>query len=857
MIKDLKRLPGTFPGVRYCRAMQASVDAILVPRGIERRVLSRGTEFENRDAWTLRAFAKFLCEALLGHPERVPTRDELKGLVRKANGIRCRDPHIKVAKMPEWVNERVALAIIGGGYHEAWHTLYSRRDPVRLSEVQPVVEAARPVVDGGGRFDAKLCGLLFQLYAFIEDVRIERRGNEQFPGAIQPLRDLQDFILDLEARSHREGAKLQNVTVSDSARSILIRCLRDLGLGYNTQRSREALEHYRTTSPETVAMLAPGGVLAPLLQELKGLGKRDEIASLVLAMKFVSVLWEATQSDPAAAPADPACPNCGAPPSQLVIRSIRTPEGVRIRGRAELECRTCGYTTEIEPPDHSLNFDQRSEPADDAEMPEIEDREEAPGAGGGDGGDGAEDGDGGAGDESERGEQREDDETPAAGDEEGTSDGTGTAGAEKGDEEDEPTTGSDGEDLAEGEEGTDGMPTGARDVGGRESVDADEDWECTVEELLENSAGGLNLDLGQDPESSLNASEDILDGDESEGALSSGEALEEAIARQEKKDHHDLKAGEMVWNPHDPMLDEARLVRSKNQETDLRTANEMLNAVNSEVAYMRARLRIIFRAQEMVSVVHGVPRGRRLSDRMLVESRAELMGGKAPTRAYQTATDVIDTSLATVLVLDQSSSMAALRRVVAQCMLMVADALEGVGAATMACGFRNGAHGDYSREFAGSGWEATYHRIRGVRYDVFKTWEERLATVKWRFGHTQASGSTPMADGVQYGLSALNERLEAHRVLGIITDGCPDDPHELVIRRQVRLAKAAGIHVLGIGITDDARYVEDLFPDHVWAKTVHELPQPLMVKLNDLCDFAGRFRGRRAQLDGSVVQRVT
>ena len=114
-----------------------------------------------------------------------------------------------------------------------------------------------------------------------------------------------------------------------------------------------------------------------------------------------------------------------------------------------------------------------------------------------------------------------------------------------------------------------------------------------------------------------------------------------------------------------------------------------------------------------------------------------------------------------------------------------------------------------------------------------------------------------MADGVQFGLTALNERREAHRILFVITDGAPNYPHERVIARQVRLAKEAGIHVIGVGIGSASRYVKNLFPDYVWAETIQELPNPLMRKLNELCDFNGLHRGRRAKLDGGITRRVS
>ena len=107
-----------------------------------------------------------------------------------------------------------------------------------------------------------------------------------------------------------------------------------------------------------------------------------------------------------------------------------------------------------------------------------------------------------------------------------------------------------------------------------------------------------------------------------------------------------------------------------------------------------------------------------------------------------------------------------------------------------------------------------------------------------------------MADGIQFGLDALNTRREAYRVLFVITDGCPDGGHEPVIRRQIRLAKEAGIHVIGVGIGYGAEYVKDLFPDYVWGES-HELPKQLVAKLNKLLDArtAGK-RGRRMRRSG-------
>jgi hypothetical protein len=127
---------------------------------------------------------------------------------------------------------------------------------------------------------------------------------------------------------------------------------------------------------------------------------------------------------------------------------------------------------------------------------------------------------------------------------------------------------------------------------------------------------------------------------------------------------------------------------------------------------------------------------------------------------------------------------------------------------------------------------------------VFKAFHEPLRAIKWRFANTQAVGGTPMADGVQFGLKALCTRTETHRVLFIVTDGQPNPGHLPIMRRQIRLAKEAGIHVVGVGVGQEARYVQKVFPDSVWTAKVSDMPVALISKLNEIIDSRVSPRGR-------------
>ena len=78
------------------------------------------------------------------------------------------------------------------------------------------------------------------------------------------------------------------------------------------------------------------------------------------------------------------------------------------------------------------------------------------------------------------------------------------------------------------------------------------------------------------------------------------------------------------------------------------------------------------------------------------------------------------------------------------------------------------------------------------------------------------------------------------------------------MRGQIRQAKEAGIHVIGVGVGSNAHYVQQTFPDSVYSPHLREIPDLIMKKLNEVCDFTGRFRGRRMKnFDSRMVKRVT
>jgi nitric oxide reductase activation protein len=311
-----------------------------------------------------------------------------------------------------------------------------------------------------------------------------------------------------------------------------------------------------------------------------------------------------------------------------------------------------------------------------------------------------------------------------------------------------------------------------------------------------------------------------------DGSSALSDAVQSAVTREKK----DCRKGESPYRPYSTDKDKVVPVpihRNGREDVDV-----LMQSVRRECAFLRARLRSVFRALTEVDVTHGVRRGQMLSDRMLVDSMATMRSGQIPNRAYQRTGEQIDHSLAAVVVLDQSGSMGYGGNVkltnAVKGVLAIVDPLDSLGCAVEAVGFRDG-------EYIAPGG-AGYHRSAGVDIDVFKGFNERMSTVKGRFAGVKAVGGTPMADGIQYAINTLQTRREGHRVVFVVTDGDPNGGTTTVINRQLRLARESGLHIIGVGIGSEAAYVQRLFDDHVFVKNVSALPRELIRKLHAIVD---------------------
>lgn len=907
----------TLSGAKFRQGHKATVVGILGARAPE--VHSRGSRFYNVDRWTARVFTREMCLWAKQNPQCIPTPGVVAAWVRAANNEVVPKREIVIANTPDTLTTRTAMALMGGAYHEAFHTHLSCLRSLSEKEMVALVIPRWAKVPDWSKFH----GMLQNWSNVIEDIRIERRGREEFPGCEVKLHDLQDLILGMEHDPKFVGGRTHDgKSPARGALSIILCTFRDVGLGYNTPLQRDALAAYRQENEKAVEFVIgrgkgnPGPLMA-LLKEAISLPRSDDTGCLRLAMEVIGHLYDqSSEEDPANDPNNPQhqpgagqksqCPKCGAPGSKLVIRPKANGNGGKVQGVGILTCSVCGHQEEVllqnqkgsgksgDPRDTPKfeGFDKPEKPSkpekgqgagqpgeeEDEDTSEADgegksgkdkadSEKESPGSGKGksgkdkskgkgkdkpsksdsdedeDGeGSGADgDGDGEGSEESDDGEGSEDggEEDGEGGEEDGKGDEDGNGG----EEDDTEGEGSQGDsDDAEGsgykvpdEEGTD---EGFNQGDNKSNTDAD---------VKDQSApgGGHNFEEGLLGNDWSDLTNEALTG--TVKALDANSALEGAVAEEEAqalKEAGGVKTGEALWKPYDPALDEVLPVQpshsGKDHDADL--ADRIYSSVRTESSYLRSRFRQIIRAMEMTSTVHGTPKGRRLSSRFLVDSKVAIMSGQMPKRAYKQVDEQLDTSLAAAIVLDQSGSMCGLLRDATRILCAITEPLDALGCPVQVSGFRDGCYYGGSREGILGG---NYHRTESITHDVFKAFHEPLRTVKWRFANTRATGGTPMADGVQFGLQALNHRTEGHRILFVVTDGQPNGGHMPIIRRQLRLAKEAGIHVVGVGIGSGAQYVKQVFPDSVWSNQVSELPAALIAKLNQIIDKQVTKRGAR------------
>ena len=445
-------------------------------------------------------------------------------------------------------------------------------------------------------------------------------------------------------------------------------------------------------------------------------------------------------------------------------------------------------------------------------------------------------------------------------DESDDGDEDGDAGAGSGDESDEGGDEQDGSgsDMdGEGGEGgeSSGVPSDATSGKGKEGKSN------TKGKPSEQDAGGAGAGGGstvRDDKAGFDPAQFAQDllaamerGDKA-GVKDLANALSEAIGAEQRAQDGSVLADEALWNPFNTTNDKVMVVSAGAEARE--AGRKLQESVRREVSFLRARLRNKFLEAKQPVVLHGVKRGEALSERRLADTWVEVLSGIAPTRPDTRTVRRDKVSIAVAVVVDQSGSMNSRRTEAARALTAICAPLDEVGCPVLAVGFRNGYEYDRPESPEQVDPSRPYHRTESIDIDIFKSWDEPVRNCLGRFTKVKATGGTPMSDGIQFALQALSARKERHRILLVITDGDPDYGHAPVIRRQQRLAREAGIALVGVGIDYGCQSVASLYERHVLVEDVSKLPESLLKTINDL--VFPRGPARKVTLDGSMSTRA-
>lgn len=304
------------PGGLYAATHHASVRTICGDHAPP--VYSRGEHFLNFDRWLDKALMVEMMDWAREHPGETPTEADIWAWVMAANVSPIPTRMILIASTPKQLDWTAARARTGGAYHEGLHTLYSRRHRLLVSEVADMVWELWELADW-----SKVGHFVQEIQGYVEDVRIENRGNDRFPGIYPSMCDLQDFVLLMEedglrdARAHfkmtLDAIQQHNASLTTgqtpkqvpeepehwTEMSTMLCALRDLGLGYtHTTQAQRSIERYQETHPEVYAAVE-SGFLSPFVEEASALRADDGLGALWLSMKITAAIMAMAGEDEA------------------------------------------------------------------------------------------------------------------------------------------------------------------------------------------------------------------------------------------------------------------------------------------------------------------------------------------------------------------------------------------------------------------------------------------------------------------------------------------------------------------------------------------------------------------------------
>lgn len=312
-------------------ATEAAVKGIL--GDLAPRFYSLGTSFYNVDAWTQRFFVSLLVKHI--EKNKTLTESDIISMVDESNKDFAKfDPKerkIVVANIKSKnFTKDLGLALSGGGYHEAAHTLYTRRKTITAEEVVAPLMKRWNEAQAAGFSWARQAQNILKFQNLVEDIRIEQLLTKQYPPTKAKLECLCDFILNLEynesykaylhakdqaqngtsskknkghedVQSHNNGSKnLSNAIDVDSwlfqglapdpefkstPAHVAVGLIRDYGKNYKIERQDLAYTWYKESQPEIYALIE--SQILPLIDEVQMLTPKQDMEALWYALDIL------------------------------------------------------------------------------------------------------------------------------------------------------------------------------------------------------------------------------------------------------------------------------------------------------------------------------------------------------------------------------------------------------------------------------------------------------------------------------------------------------------------------------------------------------------------------------------------
>lgn len=265
----------------YEQTYRASIYAIIGDKVPKTEI--KGNRFANIDCWTANVFVNNLYNWCRKNPRRKPTRSLIQNLVTEANQYSPKERKIVMPSVPKKIPLRLALALTGGAYHEAWHSLYSCKRFLTYSEMLSIFEPYFSKIKNWGR----AMTIVLDWSGIVEDIRIERLGTKQFPGSWTKMNDLTDFIIDQEVESYSGD--------SPNSANIMARTFREYGLGYSTKKTNAIINMYKEWDSFAYNFVT-NGPLTSILKRAISLKEDEDLGYIKLSLEIAYAFEQIEES---------------------------------------------------------------------------------------------------------------------------------------------------------------------------------------------------------------------------------------------------------------------------------------------------------------------------------------------------------------------------------------------------------------------------------------------------------------------------------------------------------------------------------------------------------------------------------